>query len=134
MRQLAREGWMPNRARLVTASFLVKTLGLDWRSGAAHFLDWLVDGDIANNSGNWQWMAGTGTDARPHRVLSPVRQGRRFDPAGEYVRHHVPELDGVREVAIHEPWRLPAAVRRALRYPGPIAPPRRPGSELGRMP
>jgi deoxyribodipyrimidine photo-lyase len=134
MRQLAREGWMPNRARLVTASFLVKTLGLDWRSGAGHFLDWLVDGDIANNSGNWQWMAGTGTDARPHRVLSPVRQGRRFDPAGEYVRRHVPELDGVRGVAIHEPWRLPAAVRRALRYPGPIAPPRRPGRELGRMP
>jgi deoxyribodipyrimidine photo-lyase len=92
MRQLAAEGWMPNRARLIAASFLVKTLGLDWRLGARHFLDLLVDGDIANNSGNWQWVAGTGNDTRPHRAFDPLRQARRFDPEGLYVRRWAPEL------------------------------------------
>lgn len=92
MRQLAAEGWMHNRARLVTASFLVKDLGLDWRLGAAHFFDLLVDGDIANNAGNWQWIAGTGNDTRPNRVFNPARQAQRFDPDGAYVRRWVPEL------------------------------------------
>jgi deoxyribodipyrimidine photo-lyase len=92
MRQLAAEGWMHNRARLVTASFLVKHLGLDWRLGARHFLDLLVDGDIASNSGNWQWVASTGNDPRPNRRLNPVRQEQRFDPDGTYVRRWVPEL------------------------------------------
>ena len=120
MRQLAAEGFMHNRARLVTASFLVKDLGVDWRLGAAHFLDLLVDGDIANNSGNWQWVAGTGNDTRPNRVFNPVRQGARFDPDGEYVRRWVPELASVAGAAIHEPWRLGSAARRRLSYPDPL--------------
>jgi deoxyribodipyrimidine photo-lyase len=120
MRQLAREGWMHNRARLVTASFLVKDLYLDWRAGAAHFFDWLVDGDIANNAGNWQWVAGTGNDTRPNRVFNPVRQAQRFDPTGAYVRRWVPELASVPGHRVHEPWRLDAAQRRRLDYPDPI--------------
>ncbi len=85
---------MPNRARLIVGSFLTKTLRLDWREGAAHFFDLLVDGDLASNVGNWQWVAGTGVDPRPNRVLNPIRQARRFDPDGEYVRRHVAELSG----------------------------------------
>jgi deoxyribodipyrimidine photo-lyase len=91
MRQLLREGWMHNRARLVAGSFLTKTLGLDWRRGAAHFYEHLVDGDVANNALNWQWVAGTGTDTRPYRKLSPQRQAERHDPSGTYVRRYVPE-------------------------------------------
>ncbi len=92
MRQLAAEGWMHNRVRMLTASFLVKDLHLDWRRGAAHFLDLLVDGDLASNNHGWQWVAGTGTDAAPfHRVFSPDRQAERFDPDGDYVGRYVPE-------------------------------------------
>ena len=104
MRQLAAEGWMHNRARLITGSFLTKTLGLDWRIGAAHFFEHLLDGDIANNCLNWQWVAGTGTDTRPGRALNQVRQAQRFDPDGEYVRRWVPELAGLDTAALHEPW------------------------------
>ena len=89
MRQLLREGFMHNRARLVTGSFLTKHLGIDWRRGAEHFFAHLVDGDVANNTGNWQWVAGTGTDSRPNRMLSPVRQAQRFDPNGVYARRYV---------------------------------------------
>ena len=92
MRQLLREGFMHNRARLVAGSFLTKHLGIDWRRGADHFFAHLVDGDVANNTGNWQWVAGTGTDSRPNRMLSPVRQAQRFDPEGVYARRYVPEL------------------------------------------
>ncbi|HSE94015.1 MAG TPA: deoxyribodipyrimidine photo-lyase [Methylomirabilota bacterium] len=117
MRQLRAEGWMHNRARLVTASFLVKDLYLDWRLGAAHFFDLLVDGDVACNAGNWQWVAGTGNDTRPNRVLNPVRQAQRFDPQGDYVRRWVPELREVRGARVHEPWLLEAGTRRRLDYP-----------------
>ncbi|GAA1405409.1 deoxyribodipyrimidine photo-lyase [Catellatospora coxensis] len=86
MKQLAAEGWMHNRARLVTASYLTKTLGLDWRDGAAWYNRLLIDADVANNYGNWQWVAGTGTDTKPYRRFSPDRQAERFDPDGEYVR------------------------------------------------
>ena len=121
MRQLAAEGYMHNRARLIVASFLTKTLYLDWRAGAAHFASLLQDADVANNVGNWQWVAGTGNDTRPNRVLNPLRQAQRFDPEGEYVRRHVPELAAVAGGgAVHEPWRLPARERRALDYPPPI--------------
>jgi deoxyribodipyrimidine photo-lyase len=120
MRQLRAEGWMHNRARLVTASFLVKDLRLDWRAGAAHFFDLLVDGDIASNAGNWQWVAGTGNDPRPNRVLNPVRQSRRADPRGDYIRRWVPELAGLHDGRVHEPWRLDAAARRRLDYVEPI--------------
>jgi len=117
MRQLREQGWIHNRTRLVVASFLAKDLYLDWRHGAAHFLDLLVDGDIASNAGNWQWVAGTGNDPRPNRVLNPVRQGRRFDPEGDYVRRWVPELAGVPGARAHEPWLLDEARRRRLDYP-----------------
>ncbi|GGJ94104.1 deoxyribodipyrimidine photo-lyase [Pilimelia anulata] len=86
MRQLAAEGWMHNRARLVTASYLTKDLGVDWRRGAAHFMAALVDGDVANNYGNWQWVAGTGNDSRPYRKFNPHRQAERYDASGGYRR------------------------------------------------
>ena len=86
MKQLRHEGWMHNRARLVVGSYLTKTLGIDWREGAAHFYEWLVDGDVANNAGNWQWVAGTGADTRPNRKLNPERQAKRFDSEGAYMR------------------------------------------------
>jgi deoxyribodipyrimidine photo-lyase len=117
MRQLLAEGWMHNRARLITASFLTKTLRVDWRLGADHFFRWLVDGDIANNAGNWQWVAGTGNDTRPNRVLNPLRQAHRFDPAGDYVRRYVPELAHIDGPAVHEPWRLP---EQPPGYPPPL--------------
>ncbi len=120
MRQLRHEGWMHNRARLLVGSFLTKTLYVDWRIGARHFLDLLVDGDIVNNQLNWQWIAGTGTDTRPHRVLNPLVQARRFDPEGAYVRRWVPELADVEGKAVHEPWRLPEKRRGALDYPEPL--------------
>ncbi|MFJ3906826.1 cryptochrome/photolyase family protein [Streptomyces sp. NPDC090025] len=121
MRQLAHEGWMHNRGRMVVASFLTKTLYIDWREGARHFLSLLVDGDIANNQLNWQWTAGTGTDTRPNRVLNPVRQGLRYDPDGAYVRRWVPELAGLGRPFVHEPWRLVGLERAAYAdYPEPI--------------
>ena len=110
MRQLRAEGWMHNRVRMVVASFLVKDLHVRWQRGADHFLARLVDGDIAQNQMNWQWVAGTGRDAAPYfRVFNPVTQGRTFDPDGTYVRRWVPELRGVPGRAVHEPWRLPRA-------------------------
>ncbi|NJP99015.1 cryptochrome/photolyase family protein [Streptomyces zingiberis] len=120
MRQLRHEGWMHNRGRLLVASFLTKTLYVDWRIGARHFTRWLADADLANNQLNWQWAAGTGTDTRPNRVLNPVTQGRRFDRAGAYVRRWVPELAELEPPYLHEPWRLPAAERSRLGYPEPI--------------
>ncbi|MEU3347283.1 deoxyribodipyrimidine photo-lyase [Streptomyces sp. NPDC006700] len=120
MRQLLYEGWMHNRGRLLTASFLTKTLYVDWRVGARHFLRYLVDGDLANNQLNWQWMAGTGTDTRPNRVLNPVTQAKRYDPDGTYVRRWVPELSGLDGPAVHEPWKLQGAARAALDYPDPV--------------
>ncbi|MFJ8650206.1 cryptochrome/photolyase family protein [Streptomyces sp. NPDC093546] len=120
MRQLAHEGWMHNRGRLLTASFLAKTLYVDWRVGARHFLELLVDGDIPNNQLNWQWVAGTGTDSRPNRVLNPVAQGKRYDPDGAYVRRWVPELAGLAGPAVHEPWTLPPRERARHDYPDPI--------------
>ncbi|MER7206758.1 deoxyribodipyrimidine photo-lyase [Streptosporangium sp. NPDC000239] len=117
MRQLLAEGWMHGRARMVTASFLVRRLGVDWRVGAEHFFSLLLDGDVPDNYGNWQWVAGTGNDTRPNRVVNPLRQARRFDPTGEYVRRHVPELRAVPDGAVHRPWRLPGGVEG---YPPPL--------------
>ncbi|WP_217913148.1 cryptochrome/photolyase family protein [Miltoncostaea marina] len=118
MRQLREEGFMHNRARLVVASFLTKDLGIDWRRGAAHFMDLLADGDVASNAGNWQWVAGTGADTRPGRMLNPTLQARRYDPDGAYVRRHVPELAGVEGPAVHEPWDL--GLLRPGGYPEPV--------------
>jgi len=120
MRQLEHEGFMHNRARLITASFLTKTMRIDWRLGAEHFARLLIDGDLACNTGNWQWVAGTGNDTRPNRILNPLRQARRFDHDGEYVRRYVPELATVAGRAVHEPWRLPPGERHRLDYPQPV--------------
>ena len=120
MRQLAREGYMHNRARLITASFLTKDLYLDWRRGAWHFWDLLADGDVANNAGNWQWVAGTGNDTRPNRVFNPLRQAERFDPDGDYVRRYVPELAGIDGKAVHQPWKIGPLERQMIDYPEPI--------------
>jgi deoxyribodipyrimidine photo-lyase len=116
MRQLAREGWISNRARLIAGSFLTRTLRLDWRAGACVFFDLLVDGDVANNIGNWQWVAGTGANPRPNRALNPIRQAARFDPHGDYVRQYVPELAQLPGATVHEPWRA-ARTRRVPEYP-----------------
>jgi deoxyribodipyrimidine photo-lyase len=118
MRQLRREGFMHNRGRMTVGSFLCKDLYVDWRAGAWHFWDLLSDGEIANNAGNWQWIAGTGNDTRPNRVLSPVRQAERFDPEGHYVRRYLPELESVRGKAIFRPWEMEGFER--LDYPEPI--------------
>jgi deoxyribodipyrimidine photo-lyase len=117
MRQLRAEGFVHNRARMIVASFLTKDLAVDWRVGARHFLDLLVDGDIAQNNLNWQWVAGTGTDTNPHRVFNPTIQGERFDPDGDYVRRYVPELRALKGRAVHDPA---PKVRRAYDYPDPI--------------
>ncbi|GGU17582.1 cryptochrome/photolyase family protein [Nocardioides albus] len=119
MRQLLAEGWMHNRVRMVVASFLVKDLHMWWPVGARHFLDHLLDGDIASNSHGWQWVTGTGTDAAPYfRVFNPVVQGLRFDPEGDYVRRWVPELRHLPGAAAHEPWLHPDG--SANGYPGRI--------------
>jgi deoxyribodipyrimidine photo-lyase len=120
MRQLAAEGFMHNRARLLVASFLAKQLNIHWTEGARHFFDLLVDGDIANNAGNWQWVAGTGNDTRPNRQFNLLRQAQRFDPDGKYVRRHVPELAAVEGGAVHAPWKLD---RRPRGYPAPLIEP-----------
>jgi deoxyribodipyrimidine photolyase len=120
MRQLHAEGWMHNRARLIVAAFLTKTLGLDWRSGARTFAELLVDADVASNVGNWQWVAGTGVDTRPNRLFNPLAQAKRRDPSGDYVRRYVPELAELPGGAVHEPWRAPLA-RVAPEYPAPLA-------------
>ena len=107
MRQLRREGWMDNRARLVVGSFLTKDLGIDWRWGERWFMRLLLDGDEASNNGNWQWIASVGVDPQPvsRRILNPALQQARHDPDGSYVRTYVPELSRV-------PERLPEADRR----------------------
>ncbi len=127
MRQLAASGWMHNRARMIAASFLAKDLLVDWRRGEDHFMTHLVDGDVASNNGGWQWTAGTGTDAAPYfRIFNPVSQGRRFDPDGTYVRRWVPELAGMPDAHVHEPWMAPGHVQAAAGcvigrdYPAPI--------------
>jgi len=108
MRQLRAEGWMHNRLRMVVGSFLTKDLHLDWRLGEAHFMEWLVDGDMAANNGGWQWIASVGTDPAPYfqRLFNPVRQQHRFDPGGEYVRRWVPELAEVPDDRLAEPWAM----------------------------
>ena len=109
---------MHNRARLVTASFLVKHLGVDWRRGESVFLEHLLDADTAQNNGNWQWVAGVGTDAAPYfRIFNPTLQARKFDPDGTYIRRWVPELADVPSESTHEPWR---AASPPGDYPAPI--------------
>ena len=120
MRQLAHEGWMHNRVRMIVASFLTKHLLVDWRRGEALFRARLADGDPASNNGGWQWSAGCGTDAQPFfRIFNPVRQGERFDPDGAYVKRWVPELAAWKGAGrnLHAPWRAPSP---PADYPAPI--------------
>lgn len=121
MRQLNATGWMHNRLRMVCASFLVKDLLIDWRRGEKYFSQQLIDGDLAANNGGWQWAASTGTDAAPYfRIFNPTRQGERFDPQGEFIRHWLPELKSVPEKSIHEPWSWADKEETELDYPRPI--------------
>ncbi|MGX7825491.1 cryptochrome/photolyase family protein [Actinokineospora sp. 24-640] len=114
MRQLLAEGWMHNRVRMITASFLVKDLHVPWWLGARHFMACLVDGDLASNQHGWQWTAGSGTDAAPYfRVFNPTTQGEKFDPEGDYIRRYVPELRSLHGKAAHHPRDVPG-------YPAPI--------------
>ncbi|MEQ8206811.1 MAG: deoxyribodipyrimidine photo-lyase [Woeseia sp.] len=111
MRELWQTGFMHNRVRMITASFLVKNLLLHWHHGEDWFWDTLVDADLANNSAGWQWVAGSGADAAPYfRIFNPVTQGRRFDPDGLYVREYVPELRQLPNKHLHAPWEAPATV------------------------
>jgi deoxyribodipyrimidine photo-lyase len=120
MRQLWESGWMHNRVRMIVASFLTKNLRQHWLHGARWFWDTLVDADLANNTQGWQWTAGCGADAAPYfRIFNPVSQGERFDPAGDYVRHWVPELKDVRAPLIHQPWKDVDLLRKTG-YPPPM--------------
>ena len=127
MRQLWQTGWMHNRVRMITASFLVKHLLIDWRAGQRHFWDCLVDADLASNAAGWQWVAGTGADAAPYfRIFNPTLQSEKFDKAGAYIRRFVPELAGLPDKFIHNPATAPAAVLAQAgvvlgkTYPAPI--------------
>lgn len=124
-RQLLRTGWMHNRLRMVSAMYLSKTLLLDWREGERHFMQHLVDGDLAANNGGWQWSASTGTDAAPYfRVFNPIRQGEKFDPDGSFVHRFLPELESVSGKDLHDPRRLGALERSALGYPDMLVDPK----------
>lgn len=104
MRQLKETGWMHNRLRMITAMFLSKDLFIDWRWGERHFMQHLIDGDLAANNGGWQWAASTGNDAAPYfRVFNPTLQGPKFDPDGEFILRFVPELKGLKGKLLHEP-------------------------------
>lgn len=127
MRQLWRTGWMHNRVRMIVASFLTKHLLIHWKHGETWFWDTLVDADPASNSASWQWVAGSGADAAPYfRIFNPVTQGRKFDPAGAYVRKWAPELSELPNKYIHAPWEAPKEVLAAANvelgktYPVPI--------------
>jgi len=127
MRQLWQTGWMHNRVRMIVGSFLVKHLLIDWREGMKWFWDTLVDADIAANTASWQWIAGCGADAAPYfRIFNPVIQGKKFDPAGEYIRRYVPELKGLPQKYINTPWEAPdnilkkANITLGQDYPLPI--------------
>jgi deoxyribodipyrimidine photo-lyase len=126
-RQLLREGFVHNRARMIAASFLTKHLLIDYRRGEAHYLKYLTDGDWAQNNAGWQWSAGCGTDAQPYfRVFNPQLQGEKFDPEGQYVRRYLPELANLPAKFAHHPWDAPAkvltaaGVRLGETYPAPI--------------
>ncbi|WP_367144032.1 deoxyribodipyrimidine photo-lyase [Pantoea stewartii] len=121
MRQMLQTGWMHNRLRMITASFLVKDLLIDWREGERYFMQQLIDGDLAANNGGWQWAASTGTDAAPYfRIFNPTTQSERFDEQGDFIRHYLPELKDVPDSAIHQPHEWARKNNKTLDYPTPI--------------
>jgi len=118
IRQMNTMGWMHNRVRMITASYLTKDLMLDWRLGEKHFMEQLIDGDLASNNGGWQWSASTGTDSQPYfRIFNPYRQSEKADPSGDYIRHFVPELAKLRGKDLHDP---PPKTADKLGYPKPL--------------
>ena len=126
MRELWGTGYMHNRLRMLTASFLVKHGLVSWRAGEAWFWDTLVDADLASNAASWQWVAGTGADAAPYfRIFNPVTQSERFE-AAPYIRRWVPELAKFPDELIHAPWRASLAFQAGAGcligqdYPAPI--------------
>ena len=124
MRELYKTGWMHNRVRMITASFLVKHLRINWQEGEAYFRDCLLDFNEANNIAGWQWVAGCGADAAPYfRIFNPILQGERFDPLGNYVKKWLPELVNVPKQFIHKPWELNEKIKDfelGKTYPKPI--------------
>jgi deoxyribodipyrimidine photo-lyase len=124
MRELYETGWMHNRVRMITASFLVKHLRIHWQEGEKHFRNCLLDFNEANNVAGWQWVAGCGADAAPYfRIFNPILQGERFDPNGEYVKKWVPELLNIPKEYIHKPWELDKNVKDfelGKSYPNPV--------------
>jgi len=124
MRQLNQSGYMHNRLRMISASFLVKDLLIDWRWGEQYFAQKLLDYDMASNVGGWQWAASTGCDAQPYfRIFNPITQSRKFDPDGQFIRRYVPELASLDKQAVHAPWQakqLPIEFRLGQDYPAPI--------------
>jgi deoxyribodipyrimidine photo-lyase len=121
MRQLATTGWMHNRLRMVTAMFLTKDLLIDWRLGERFFMRRLVDADLANNNGGWQWSASTGTDAAPYfRIFNPWAQGQRFDRNAEFIKRHVPELRHLKARVVHDPRRLADTNPESYGYCRPV--------------
>lgn len=121
MRALVVEGWMHNRLRMITAMYLTKDLLIDWRLGERWFMQNLIDGDLSQNNGGWQWSASTGTDAAPYfRIFNPVTQSERFDPNGVFIRRWVPELADLHDEHVHDPSTLPGLLRSVVNYPHPI--------------
>jgi len=127
MMQIVRTGYMHNRLRMITASFLCKDLGIDWRRGERFFAEHLNDYDLASNNGGWQWASSSGCDAQPYfRIFNPVAQSRRFDPEGKFILHYLPQLAGLPAAALHEPWTATplelaaAGVQLGGNYPAPI--------------
>ena len=120
MRQLNETGFMHNRVRMITASFLVKHLHIDWRWGEKYFAEKLLDFELSSNNGNWQWAAGTGVDASPYfRIFNPVTQSKKFDPEGLYIKRWIPELNNCSSKEIHEPSKhCPSSF--SSKYPRPI--------------
>jgi deoxyribodipyrimidine photo-lyase len=127
MRELWQTGQMHNRVRMITVSFLVKHLLLSWQQGEAWFWDTLVDADLAVNAFSWQWVAGSGADAAPYfRIFNPIIQGQKFDPDGRYIRTYVPEIAGLPDKYLFQPWLAPddvladAGIKMGVTYPAPI--------------
>ena len=118
MRQLKSEGWMHNRLRMVVAMFFTKNMLHDWRLGEKFFMQNLIDGDFSSNNGGWQWSASTGTDAAPYfRIFNPITQSQNFDPSGEFIKYHIPELKDLSSKEIHFPQ---ADLLTSFDYPSPI--------------
>ena len=127
MRQLNQTGYMHNRLRMVSASFLVKDLQIDWKKGEEYFAQKLLDFDLASNNGGWQWAASTGCDAQPwFRIFNPITQSEKFDARGDFIRQYIPELSRCDAKEIHAPWKMSLAQQQASgviigkNYPAPL--------------